>query len=413
MAGFMVVASTSYAGNYMMSGNLRGQIGDGLPIPILLEAAPKGPIFAGPSTGLPTSHSSTMITQSPGPSVVIMGTSAPRKMFIPEGVFKFDGALNLPVNPSNDAVFQVQTDIEVYFPDGVMTLSANGRSGPPTVSWCPGNCSAPGTGQGGLDTQCTKWTGGPNNSKQTVGVSLAGNNPGCQPVDAQNFNSKGRVKYKKTTHQFGGSGVTKIPTVDGVLQAYADVGFNVPGNPPRPCDWQNLGTKPQCIAAFGNAKPERTGIGKWNDTVNTIGTLFSPGIFNAKISFGGNITSISSIGLGPGILNAQEIGAGGPLTTGIVYVTAVSTVDNASETFRLSGSDNRDSHGIGTISLVGGSVANRTVSGPNANRAWLNMTIKSGIRPVPGLSPISVLVLVGLVGGATLFLVRRAIQWEA
>ena len=74
------------------------------------------------------------------------------------------------------------------------------------------------------------------------------------------------------------------------------------------------------------------------------------------------------------------------------------------EVFILSGSDGRV-NGVGTISLVSGAVSDRTLTGANANRGWLNLTIGGD---TPGLSSWGIGVLAVLLSGAGVWRARRS-----
>ena len=60
---------------------------------------------------------------------------------------------------------------------------------------------------------------------------------------------------------------------------------------------------------------------------------------------------------------------------------------NPTEKFVLSGSDSRTAAGSGVIQMVSGSLSNRVVVGPNANRGWLRLNLKD-VKLTPALSPV-------------------------
>ena len=76
--------------------------------------------------------------------------------------------------------------------------------------------------------------------------------------------------------------------------------------------------------------------------------------------------------------------AANPNATGMLSISAPLAL-GAAEVFTLTGSDARVS-GVGTISLVAGGLSNRAVSGPNANRGWLNLTIGSPLGALPSMN---------------------------
>jgi len=125
------------------------------------------------------------------------------------------------------------------------------------------------------------------------------------------------------------------------------------------------------------------------------------------VTAGGAILSVGA-GLGGGLANPAT-SYGGPWTTGVLTVSQPAALGSA-ELFVLSGSDARV-NGVGSISLVSGSVSDRGVSGPNANRGWLN--IQLGVAEIvtpsmsgPGLA--AVFGLLALAGGYAIW--RRRIQ---
>ena len=76
------------------------------------------------------------------------------------------------------------------------------------------------------------------------------------------------------------------------------------------------------------------------------------------------------------------------------------------QSFVITGGDSRVS-GVGAISLVAGSMSNRGVSGPNANRGWLNMTIGSPLGALPSMSGPGIAALVGLMSLAGGYAMRQ------
>jgi hypothetical protein len=75
---------------------------------------------------------------------------------------------------------------------------------------------------------------------------------------------------------------------------------------------------------------------------------------------------------------------GYPWTTGRIAMKA--TALGVSETFTITGKDNRTPKGSGTIQLVAGSLSQRAKSGPNANRGWVRLVLTK-FNNVPALSP--------------------------
>ena len=77
------------------------------------------------------------------------------------------------------------------------------------------------------------------------------------------------------------------------------------------------------------------------------------------------------------------------------------------EIFLITGKDSRTPGGAGVIQMVAGSLSQRTLSGPNGNRAWVRL-VMAQLPDVPALSPPMRGVAVGLIVLATLgYALRR------
>ncbi|MGE4608345.1 MAG: hypothetical protein AAEJ52_16520 [Myxococcota bacterium] len=364
-----VFATTAEAQrSYPLTGNARVQIGDGLPVPIGFTAAPNGKIAA---------IAGARLVQSSGPD--------PKQMTIPTGQFHFQGPdFNLPVFAFNSAVFQVKTNVTIDFP-GVgggtgaagsgLTFMAGGRTGAATVTWCPGQAITPSS------------------------------NPACVDPGTPQHGIAGFLRYTSTGNQFGGP-------IRGNAAGTADVGIraavaNVSG--PLPCDHAlptTVANGAPCRVAFALATPDPTGLigGPFANVATTPGAPppAPGGVRNAKVGPGGTVLSVTSPGLGEGVANPAT-NFGGPYTTGMVTVNQSAALGTA-EVFVLTGSDARVD-GVGTISLVAGGLSDRVLTGPNANRAWLNMTVGGN---TPGLSSWGVGVLALLLASAGVWRARRA-----
>jgi len=332
---------------YSLAGNARFQIGDGLPVPIGFTPAPNGRVAA-----------------VPGATVVQTTGLDPKKMIFQPGQLTAPGnPMVKGVFPANCAVFQVATAIPVSFPKAPVTLSAGGRTGASTVSFCPGQTVTP-----------------------------AGN-PGCLSPAMGTIN--GLVRYSRTTAQFGG-------TLQGDFGGQADVAIGV-GTTPLPGTVTAIFAlaTPAPIGAWGGrfgfanttpgaAPPPPNGVGGF--VANGAGTLVGPPIFQHPTAFGTPNPATSF---------------GGPWTTGRLTIS-VTAVCGYPEIFIFTGSDNRI-NGVGTISLVAGAVSNRTLSGPNGNRGWLNLTVGPRTVPTPAISRGGLAFAFGLfalAGGSALWRVR-------
>ncbi len=355
LVGFAWV-TTAQAKPYSLSGNARFQIGNGLPLPFgFTPAAPVGKILA-----------------IPGATAQQTNGADPKKLTIaPSQLTRAQAPGVGPVFLANPKVFQVGTSIGFKVPRVSATFAKSGRTGPSTVTWCPGRPLP---------------TGGP----------TTGFNPGCPNPVATTLPSTGRMKYTKTLNQFGGTASAKL--AGPVNLAFA-------GPVPAPC---NIATNAGCVAAFALVTPASNAVigGPFGTVVSTPGGAPNPGLFGVNVAANGLILSATPTGLGPGVANTAT-SWGGPWTTGKITVEARSTAGAGTELMVLSGSDGRV-NGFGTISLVSSGVSMRAGSGPNANRSWLNLTLGLPATFVPTLSRGAILLLVALVTGATLVMVRRA-----
>lgn len=335
------IAKHSIAGS-----NLRYQIGNGLPIPITTAAPPAGNVVA-----------------VPGASIMQITGAAPQKITIVPSQLTWPGPLiNLPIFGANPAIFEVATQIAIQWPRSTVTLQAGGRTGPSIVTFCPGSTAAL-----------------PNSTY----------NPSCTNPLATGLPTTGLMRYVATANQFGGP-------VHGALQGIATIGLVAAGAPP-PCDFATGA----CMAIFAAGPPAQTAadgapFGWFNSTP---GGAPPTGLFNARVTTSGAITYVTPTGLGPGLGN-PALSYGAPFTTGQVMVSARSTIGGGTERFTRTGTDNRNATGSGTMSLVASAVSMRGLSGPNANRGWLNLTVP---EPTTALSAAGAFLLLAACHG----LVRR------
>lgn len=352
LAAFAVVAllaATASATVHPLSGNARFQIGDGLPIPIGFSAVPDGAVPVAPGA---------VVSQPAGPD--------PRDLIIGPGAFQHAPApLNLPVWGSNNFVYEVRTSVGITIPRVTETLSAGGRTGAPTVSVCAGS-SVPASG-----------------------------NPACASAAAgPNANIRGIMFYTATGAQFGGS-------MGGRVFGTADVALNPFGAGPP---FNNA------LMVMALASPNSTitsgGLGgAFGQSSTSVGNVVTPGVFLIGATPAGKITTVTPTpNSDPGPTNKASA-AGGPWTTGRVKISVTNALGPA-EVFTITGSDNRVS-GVGSISLVSGSVSNRSVSGPQANRGWLNMTVGDPLGALPSMSGPGIAALVGLMSLAGGYAMRQ------
>ena len=304
-------AASAQTARYPITGAAKFQIGDGLPIPI----AQSVDAVAGAGVRQPTAAADPRPMQFNGSEFTHPGTP-----------------FTLGVFANNPNVFQVRTALTIQFPAGAATFSAGGRTGAATVNWCPG-----------IDITA---------ASQTGGCLTAAAGPGIN----------GRIRYFATGNQFGG-------VARGFTGGGADVALRA--GAAAPCDYNFTAT---CLAIFALATPAGTGAqgAAFNEKISTSGAAPPTGLYAVIVAANGAIGAVTPTGLGAGAPNpATSYGA--PWTTGMIDLLNTA-VGGTPEDFDLTGSDARVG-GIGTISLVSGSMSDRTLSGPNANRGWLSLTV--------------------------------------
>ncbi len=343
------LAGTASATVHPLGGNGRFQIGDGLPIPATFQAAPNGRLL--PVTGAVVSQTGT------DPMAIKFPNGAMKSAVVP---------FVIPVATNNTAVYQVGTSIGITYPTSTMssnTVSAGGRTGASVVRYCPGQSVTP--------------TG----------------NPACASgAVAPHASVKGIMIYTATGAQFGGA-------MTGRVFGGADVA--IVGGAAAPCAG--------CLVLMALASPNSTGTGGAGNAFNGMGTspglAPSPGRLTATVTALGLVTAATTTpGNLAGVPNAATT-FGGPWTTGMITVTAPLAL-GAPEVFTLTGSDARVS-GVGSISLVSGGLSNRQVSGPNANRGWLNLSMGNALGALPSMSGPGIAALVGLMSLAGGYAMRQ------
>jgi len=351
--------SAAQARTHTLTGNARFQIGDGLPLPIGFTPAPNGKVL--PIIG------ATVMQHG------VHTASNPAKLVMDPFQWSYDAAgINLGVFGSNMAVFQVHTNLTYMLPKDKIMFQAGGRTGASTVTFC---------GQSG----------------STV---TAMGNPGC----AGGSTGTGLLRYTRTTNQFGGPG-------NGNVGGSADVALR--GNPAvaggAPC------AGPACVIAFYDAGPAPTGAvgAAFMFSNNTVAVVPNPGIFTGTVLANGAIANLGAPG-GPGLAN-NGTSWGGPWTSGMITASAPQALPP--ELFQLTGADARASGipgpifsnagGTGMLSLVASGFSQRSISGPNANRGWLNMTIGTKTSHVPLMPAYGVAALVALTALSGAYALRR------
>ncbi len=371
-------AQTCSGSTCPLGGQMRLQIGNGLPMPISLRA---------PGTGLITSQpgliaaipGATIMQGPPGP-----GTPAtdPRSLMLAPGQLTFDQTTRSQVLVFN-AVFANRTNLDVSFPgtglaisrpQGPVTFAAGGRTGPPVVSWCVGSPPPTASFNPGCLGPATTAMGGPT------------------PVN-------GLVRFTATRNQFGGPALARR---SGWARAYFNIGGLVPAS--LPCSG-GLG----CQVGVSSIQPPATAI--WgarfaSPPMLQASFMNSPGVFTATLGENGTILAlgnpVTSNGQPIPFTNQSAMSWGVPWTTGRLTISVPGGLSGP-EVFVRTGVDGRNAAGSGIVTLVSGSLSSRPISGPNGNRAWLTLKI-----PEPRVGLGALVAMAGLVAAHRVSRARRS-----
>ena len=381
-----------------LGGQIRGQIGDGLPLPISIAPGYTGPFKGGTTPGGANNAVIKTTPIFPGPpfvgqglgqqgaikptaSATIMQTttvpgSAGRAITLPVEQFGFGPAPqgSIGVVNFNNAIFAVQTNLIFDSPHpgtdgagspvvvpgggGSRMLSAGGRPGLPTVSYYAGATAngSPGDNYGNAT---------PNGAPAGVITAMAGDAAGVNGV----------ARFTATNNQFGG-----IAT--GRTLGTAKVYFNGVGGGLNPAvDLPCTGTA-MCAFQLSTVFPGSTGVagGPFGGSVNNAAFTTSTGVFTGTIGFNGTIIGVgnpvTSAGVNVPFTGQAATSVGFPITTGRLSITVTSMVPgDPSEMWVRTGTDARDASGNGVIASVSGSMSARNISKGNANRTWTTLEI--------------------------------------
>jgi hypothetical protein len=349
---------------YSLTGNIRTQIGDGLPIPIRLSAVPDGGI-----------NVDGVVTQT-----TALNLDNPKMIIKPGQYANPKLPLNAPVWQSNNSVMQVSTSLVFTGPASTATLEISGRSGADTVAFCPGDAVTA--------------VGDPNCLNPTNGGTGGNLIPGL-------------IRYTKTPARFKFGGIVASNIIGGGKSVIV---LNKGAVAAAAC--------PNCQASFQQVTPTQGAGGAWGNTIMSAPAPVVPGVYTVNVTASGKINSVGAVvTTGGSAMNPVAAGTnaaqsyGGPATTGMVTVSQPSTFDaggtGTGEQFVITGSDMRVA-GIGTISLVGGGVSTRTTTSGNANRGWFNLVVAP---ETPSMSGPGIVSLVGLLGvGGGYAMMRRRVR---
>jgi len=376
-----------------LGGQIRNQIGDGLPLPISIAPARTG-AFAGITIQtLPATPSGLPINGKglgqPGqikatPSATIMQTtmpgSGPRRLTVPSGVFQYGPAPQRSFGAVGFAVvnFAVQTNLifdsphpgttgtvavggssmPAVHPGGSVMFSAGGRAGPATLSYCAG---APGT----------------------PGTNFAG---ACmEPSDGVGIN--GLVRFSKTANQFGG--VSRTRNLGTAKVHFNKDGLALIDLPCTGCEMQISTVVPPLTAVSGAT---------FGETVMIPAFQTPTGVYTGTVGFNGTIRGVGDPvtvdGAGIYFTGQRTTSVGFPWTTGRITISVTDVLPGEPvEIFKRTGVDARDAAGNGVVAMNSGSMSTRSISKGNANRTWITLEI-----PEPGAAVASAAGLLGLFG---------------
>jgi hypothetical protein len=275
-----------------LGGQIRGQIGEGLPLPISiapartgafaditiqsLPATPSGLPLVGQGLGQPgqikPTANATIMQTTAAPHAAKTGN--PRAITLPPNAFNYDRVAegSVGVVAFNNAVFAVQTNLIYDIPHpgtdangnpisglgSSQMYSAGGRSGAATVTYCAGAAGSSDTNWGGA---CTDPSDG-------VGVN-------------------GLARFTKTANQFGG-------TSTGRVLGTAKVFFNKDGLAliSLPCTG--------CEFQLSTVIPQSTGVGGGGFGGTAMNPAFQTptGVYTGTIGFNGTILGFGNANRG-------------------------------------------------------------------------------------------------------------------
>lgn len=305
------------------------QIGSGLPLPIQV-------FTGGTASGTAGIFPPLLVPHDPVP---IITQQTDGKITVPPNVLsKVATAIQQqPTFVTNVAVFQVNTAIDYRFPSATATFAPGGGPALPGSPYF-----GPGTAGGSMtytQSGASNSFGGSaqfainGNTALAAGGAIVG-----QPVTV----------YINFAKQFPASAATRAALVGAqASNAWAGVTTAFPGQ-----------------QTPGVAAPNWSMAGSFASNGAVLGSVqcIPPACL-----------------LGSALVNNVLSDKGNPWTTGLITVAAPNAV-GAPETFFLSGTDTRtdgggNQVGSGNISMVSGTMSNRTLSGPNSNRAWVSLTL--------------------------------------
>ncbi len=340
-------------------------IGNGLALPI--QAA-----FVGTGSQQPT----LLIPRKGGVDrpVYVTAMAAQAKITLPVGVLRKDSTLTtVGVYTSNTAVYAVGTALTYEFPAGA--------SGGRMFS----------TGVRSVGDQTHTYL---------VGAKSIRYSPG-NLAKAFGGAARGKLSYPGGKGLFPGAPVSVYLVGGGAPPACHHTIYPPLSTASAACRALMVGAYPSGLGAIG-ATPGVTvmdfGLPPLAAVVALSVGLAPPGTLLMKPGV--------IIAAGPALVNAAT-SVGYPWTAGRITIDVPSA--SPMEHFTLSGTDMRNANGNGMISMVAGSLSDRTLSGPNANRGWLKLVIGNETF-VPALSTWGRVTAAGFIALVALGYAKRA-RW--
>ncbi len=201
-------------------------------------------------------------------------------------------------------------------------------------------------------------------------VLRAGGRTGAHTTTLPGVPGGSIARYSGSAHQFGGPLQSKVVAV-------SPIGFwhRLP-EAMAPCKHPAFGgLDADCTARRADWHPRsRWPIGgPVGFTTTTPGTpVSSPGFLALSVDSQGCVQMSTPLA-DPGTTN-MATSVGFPWTTGMLTLSQPNVLGTP-EKFVITGRDDRTIGSLGTISLVSGSLSDRSISGPNANRGWMRLVI--------------------------------------
>jgi len=235
--------------------------------------------------------------------------------------------------------------------------------------------------------------------------------------------SGGTMTYSNALGRFGGAAAFAISNGDPVAgdlvpAAAVTVYLKINGITP-PCTFPMTIASAGCIAGVVVAAPTGTGVigAAAGATATTMAPNPAPDVVAVKLgttplgtlspgTFGGMPFPFFIASAGIGVNDATS--TGGPFTTGKLIIS--NPAASPAEKFTIQGKDTRSAGGNGTINMVAGSLSTRALSGANANRGWVSLTLGDlDQSEVPSMSLFGLATTVALILLAFGYSMRRRI----